>query len=280
MNAMAKIYRSKDAAVDMEKILNVRGFDLERALAVKPTFLQPEYPFEWAGIYEITDEYLTISLEEGPDPTMNILFMETDSALAENIELLLEEAVKHFSSNRKKLSVGQGIDTAGQLYELNLAQKGKKSFPLQPSRNGKYILFTQHKPEEFAMTVNSKSGTIEPLIANTYEAGHTHDSEISSVGISSGGDLDEKKFNNWLSKLLREKGTDIFRMKGILSIADQADRFVFQGVHMLFDGKPDKPWGSEERSNQLVFIGRNLNRTELTEGFKACLKKNRQLSLR
>jgi G3E family GTPase len=280
MNAMAKIYRSKDAAVDMEKILNVRGFDLERALAVKPTFLQPDYPFEWAGIYEITDESLTISLREGPDPSMNILFMEANSALPESIEFLLDEAVKHFSSNRRKLSVGQTIETAGQLYELDLAHTGNKSFTLQPNKSGKYVLFTQHKPEEFTMTVSSKSETIEPLVANTYEAGHTHDSEISSVGIASSGDLDEKKFNNWLGKLLREKGTDIFRMKGILSIAGQADRFVFQGVHMLFDGKPDKPWGAEERSNQLVFIGRNLNRTELTEGFNACLKKNRQLSLR
>jgi G3E family GTPase len=66
-------------------------------------------------------------------------------------------------------------------------------------------------------------------------------------------------------------------MKGILSIAKQSRRFVFQGVHMLFDGRPDKEWGDEPRNNQLVFIGRNLNRAELTEGFYSCLVKSQLL---
>ncbi|MEO1299247.1 MAG: GTP-binding protein, partial [Cyanobacteria bacterium J06636_16] len=49
-------------------------------------------------------------------------------------------------------------------------------------------------------------------------------------------------------------------------------RFVFQGVHMLFDGRADRPWKSNEsRKNELVFIGRNLNETQLREDFRACL---------
>ena len=48
-------------------------------------------------------------------------------------------------------------------------------------------------------------------------------------------------------------------------------RFVFQGVHMLMDGRPDRAWGTDPRDNTLIFIGRNLDRDELNEGFKACL---------
>jgi G3E family GTPase len=40
---------------------------------------------------------------------------------------------------------------------------------------------------------------------------------------------------------------------------------------MLFDGRADRPWGKEPRHNSLIFIGRNLNREALVEGFKACL---------
>lgn len=40
---------------------------------------------------------------------------------------------------------------------------------------------------------------------------------------------------------------------------------------MLFDGRPDRPWGKEPRHNSLIFIGRHLNRAELTEGFNRCL---------
>ena len=74
-----------------------------------------------------------------------------------------------------------------------------------------------------------------------------------------------------MSELLQAKGPDIFRMKGVLSIKSEPNRFVFQGVHMLFDGKVDKPWGKTPRSNKLIFIGRNLDREALTEGFKKCL---------
>ncbi len=51
-----------------------------------------------------------------------------------------------------------------------------------------------------------------------------------------------------LGELLRERGVDIFRMKGFISLADEPRRFVFQGVRMLFDGQPDRPWGNAPRS--------------------------------
>ena len=103
---------------------------------------------------------------------------------------------------------------------------------------------------------------------------HLHDVSVTSVGISMTGDLDGVKLNAWLGVLLREKGVDIFRSKGILSIKGEPNRFVFQGVHMLFDGQPERPWKQgEERTNRLVFIGRNLDRTELNRSFAACLAK-------
>jgi G3E family GTPase len=37
------------------------------------------------------------------------------------------------------------------------------------------------------------------------------------------------------------------------------------------DGKPDRPWGADKRENTLIFIGRNLDRTALNEGFRNCL---------
>jgi G3E family GTPase len=60
-------------------------------------------------------------------------------------------------------------------------------------------------------------------------------------------------------------------MKGILNFKGSEDRYVFQGVHMLFDGRVDRPWGNQERKNSLIFIGRNLDRQELNEGFNSCL---------
>jgi len=100
---------------------------------------------------------------------------------------------------------------------------------------------------------------------------HEHDKEITSVGITTPGDLDADKLNGWLRDLLMSRGPDIFRMKGVLSIKGDPKRFVFQGVHMQFEGRPDRPWGKEPRTNKLIFIGRHLNRQELNEGFHSCL---------
>ncbi len=101
---------------------------------------------------------------------------------------------------------------------------------------------------------------------------HQHDLSVTSVGFDVVGELDGEKLNDWLGRLVREWAVDIFRMKGILAIAGEAERHVFQGVHMLMDIRPFGEWApDEERRNRLVFIGRNHNRSELEESFNACL---------
>jgi G3E family GTPase len=104
------------------------------------------------------------------------------------------------------------------------------------------------------------------------EDAHEHDETVGSIAIVEPGTLDMQKLNDWLSYLLQTQGPDIFRMKGILNIAGDDHRYVFQGVHMLFDGTRDRPWKSDnERKNELVFIGRNLDADKLKEDFRTCL---------
>ncbi|KAL8042957.1 hypothetical protein ABFX02_09G086800 [Erythranthe guttata] len=101
---------------------------------------------------------------------------------------------------------------------------------------------------------------------------HTHDPGVSSVSIVCDGTLDLEKANMWLGTLLIERSEDIYRMKGLLSVDGMNERFVFQGVHDIFQGSPDRLWGPEEpRVNKIVFIGKNLDREEIEKGFKACL---------
>jgi G3E family GTPase len=106
---------------------------------------------------------------------------------------------------------------------------------------------------------------------------HKHDDRVTSVGIQMDGACDMAKLNEWLSKLLQERGPDLFRSKGILSVAGSDDKHVFQGVHMLLQFSTSsegagRPWlEGEKRMNKIVFIGKNLNREELTASFKACI---------
>ncbi len=111
---------------------------------------------------------------------------------------------------------------------------------------------------------------IDPEFLN--ESAHEHDASVYSTAIVEDRPVDGEKLNLWLGNLLRTKGQDIFRMKGILNIAGEDNRYVFQGVHMIFDGTKERLWQpGETRKSELVFIGRNLEEAQLKEDFRKCL---------
>ena len=50
---MARVVRSEQANVSVDTVLNLDAFDLDQVLERRPTFLEPEYPFEWTGVYSL-----------------------------------------------------------------------------------------------------------------------------------------------------------------------------------------------------------------------------------
>ncbi len=104
------------------------------------------------------------------------------------------------------------------------------------------------------------------------EDDHEHDSSIASISLSSERALNPEHFLPWINEITARQGADILRMKGIIAFPDEPKRFVVQGVHMLLEGDVQSDWGEEEpRTSRLVFIGRNLDRAALEQGFKACI---------
>lgn len=266
MNGAAKILRAKDAAVEMDSVLNVGGFNLDRALQVNPKFMEPEYPFEWAGVFQLAPGRYDFILQAGPDPAMSVVLLPISDASLTALEDVLMQAVLLYSGEAVAVEPGAALRPASELVELSLPETGA-NYQLLIEQSGAYALFTQHHPDEFQASFIDA----QPLLTRDYQPNHEHDDQVTSVGIVTPGDLDEDKFQDWIGHLLRTQGTDLFRMKGVLSMRGRAERFVFQGVHMLFDGRLDRAWGKDERHNNLIFIGRNLNREQLNEGFRACL---------
>ncbi|HSI84280.1 MAG: GTP-binding protein [Candidatus Methylacidiphilales bacterium] len=104
------------------------------------------------------------------------------------------------------------------------------------------------------------------------ETSHSHNDEVGSVGLRISRPLDHKKLDIWLGTLLRTRGQDIYRMKGILNIDANPRRVVVQGVHMQMEGRPGKPWEpGDVRETKMVFIGKNLKREELRTALEACV---------
>ena len=101
---------------------------------------------------------------------------------------------------------------------------------------------------------------------------HYHDEEMQSISLKSDKPLDADKFFPWVEDLVQKEGPNILRSKGILCFKDDDERFVFQGVHMILDGDHQRPWKDDEkRQSRIVFIGRNLPESKITEGFESCI---------
>lgn len=280
MNRMARIVRSKEANVPVETVLNLSAFDLDQVLARRPTFLEPEYPFEWTGVFDLEKGSYELSLEEGPDPTMSIIVRLNQGTDENSLKLGAEQCVRLYAHPPIDLEPNQSIPI-GEHVNLLLKQKGQKRFQLDLVESCQVGLFTQHTAEEFDIKLKKFSSTGQPNsndnpniptdVERIWVAEHEHDDEVGSIAIERTGNVDPEKLNQWMSKLLAEKGVDIFRTKGFISYEGESRRIVFQGVHMLFTAQADREWGDEPRHNQLVFIGRNLDEVAMREGFDQCL---------
>jgi G3E family GTPase len=100
---------------------------------------------------------------------------------------------------------------------------------------------------------------------------HYHDEHMQSVSIRLNGDVDPDKFMPWINALTQREGPNILRCKGIVAFSGDPKRFVFQGVHMMLDGEPQREWKpGEKRESKVVFIGRDLKEDQIREGFLAC----------
>ncbi|MBA2613073.1 MAG: GTP-binding protein [Bacteroidetes bacterium] len=302
MNSQAKLYKSKDANIDLNSILNIKAFDLDAKVELNPGILIEEVPFEWCGIFDFNNEEYQIKMTDGPDPSIDVVIVALNDNSDVEIEKAKKSTVKIFSEEYKEIKPDKFLN-ANRAHNRLLITGDQQTYYFKPSKKGFYAIFTQHGPEEFNMQFESsraKSSATEPsgikkstnkisldnlkiasqnlilpLKEIEFAHSHEHDNAVSSVGIEDESALNIEKVNEWISWLLREKGTDIFRMKGILNIHGNDERFVFQGVHMLFDAQADRKWRADEkRRNQLVFIGKNLDREELVNGFKKCIVKN------
>ncbi|MCU7941603.1 MAG: GTP-binding protein [Candidatus Thiodiazotropha sp. (ex Cardiolucina cf. quadrata)] len=266
-NRLARIYQTQYGVIDLDRILGIRAFDLEAKLDEIPSFLQEELPFEWSGIFSLQPGDYELSFQPGPDPAIAVVLGAIEDG--QSFEDWRHSSILLYSDDTATLTE-TGLTPAKVLYRLPVDSASGGRYRVSIPRTGRYVLFTQHLPQEFSMALSLNG---QPVFAETqkeYASPHSHDETVGSVGLRLSGDLDQEKFERWIVSLLRRKGPDIFRFKGILALVGKPERFVFQGVHMLFDGKFGRPWSGEMRHSQMIFIGRRLDRAELETGLASC----------
>ena len=106
------------------------------------------------------------------------------------------------------------------------------------------------------------------------DAEHEHDQRVTSISSKFAGALNVNKLERWIGDLMQNKSEDLFRYKGVLAVKGMDQKYVFQGVHMLFSGvfsEEVAKWRKgEKRECRFVFIGRDLDHEALEAGLMEC----------
>ena len=286
INAVAKVHRTQNCALPLDRVLDVGGFNLDRAVELDPGFLETEYPFEWAGAYPLPAgiHEIVVGHDEGHEHhdhghdhhhhhhgnenELDLAILPVNSLEETELVRARDRAVALFATDENRVKEGSVVKPGPGRHRL-LLHEGRGRFKLEVPKSGHCVVFEECG--EVPLHIHVGGEIVKPDWQQDFHAAHEHNDDVTSVGIQQAGDLDGKRLNEWIGGLLRTKGGDIYRMKGVLSVKGSDKRMVFQGVHMLFDARFDRPWGAEPRMNTLVLIGKNLDRNELTEAFQSCL---------
>ncbi len=88
--------------------------------------------------------------------------------------------------------------------------------------------------------------------------------------------MDLRRIEDFLGGMLQVYGPNLLRYKGVLNVAGEDRRIVFQGVHMLMGADNGPRWkAGEMRESKIVFIGRDLPRDMLVGGLDLCVAPTR-----
>ena len=106
---------------------------------------------------------------------------------------------------------------------------------------------------------------LRPVVA----AGNSLD-RISSMVLRTDVPLDIDRLSEFMNELLEAHGKQLLRYKGVLSIAGEDRRLVFQGVLKLYGFDWDAEWAEgEARESVMVFIADELPEATIRAGFEA-----------
>lgn len=133
-----------------------------------------------------------------------------------------------------------------------------------------------HTVKEGARIIQTKYGKVAlPLILDVqlnnhkyyrHHSDHLDNDGFVSISYESDRPFIVEKFQNFLTDQLSE---EVFRAKGLLWFQESQLRHIFQLSGKRYDLDTDE-WQTQPR-NQLVFIGRNLDSSQLKEQLNLCL---------
>ncbi|KAF1052179.1 MAG: putative GTP-binding protein YjiA [Stenotrophomonas maltophilia] len=188
---------------------------------------------------------------------------------AANAERHLQEAIAQAQVGfGDRILVSKRDLVSGAQYEalVERLQRINRRAEIHPVDNGYIPLERLLDVRGFNLNADLRLRPLRPVqtVADT--------DRITSLVLRSDQPLDIERLSAFMDDLLQWHGNSLLRYKGVLNIAGETRRLVFQGVLRLYGFDWDTPWGEDEaRESVIVFIGDNLPEAQIRQGFDAIL---------
>ena len=178
--------------------------------------------------------------------------------------------------------VERAIRKLNPLAPIHRAERSNVPLELVLGRGSFDLARIEEIEPDFLNPAHGEAGHVHDEDCDDDHHGHNHHSHdhgghdiaasgIRGISLTAHKPLNANRVTAWLNEVLQAQGPDILRAKGILDVAGEERRLVFQAVHMILEGDFQGPWKSgADRYSRLVFIGRNLDEAKLREGFESC----------
>jgi G3E family GTPase len=101
---------------------------------------------------------------------------------------------------------------------------------------------------------------------------HHHDDDVKSFVFRSERPLHGPRFAQFMNTIVRGYGPALLRYKGVLNMAGEDRKVIFQGVHQLMSHQVGASWApGDTRQSRLVFIGLDLPQALMIRSLQLCL---------
>lgn len=164
-----------------------------------------------------------------------------------------EERLKTINPGARILHAVRGDSVSGQNWGLS---------GLRPDAAAADLLAWTRGPDAATDPLANLSGLAQSAEAASFLS--PHDARIGTASIVLDDAIPADVFDIWLDTLIKLRGPDILRVKGIVFLEDIEMPFVFHGVQHIFDPPvPLRDWPGHDRSSRIVVIARDISRPEL-----------------
>ena len=195
-----------------------------------------------------------------------------DQILLNKADTVTQDEIRSIAAQLRQLNPYAPIHTTRrtQIDLDKILARGKFDLQRIPAQTPEFFV----RSDDRAPPHGANSHVHDENCAYDRQESHLDKSGITSVSLSADIPMDLSRLGDWLEDLLQRQGQDILRGKGILDIAGESRKLVFQSVHMMMESDFQHDWAADERRySRIVFIGRGLEEQELRQGFEACTAK-------